>query len=41
MADPGINLWIANYFNDKIKSVYEEGKMKMLNALFNYNGEVK
>lgn len=39
MADPGINLWVANYFNDKIKSVFEKGKMDLLNALFNYNGE--
>ena len=41
MADPGINLWIAKYFNDKIKTVYEEGKMNMVNVLFNYNGEVE
>ena len=34
MADPGINLWIPKYFNDKIKSVYEKGKMDMVNALF-------
>lgn len=39
MADPGINLWVTKYFNDKIKSVYEKGKMDMVNALFNYNGE--
>lgn len=41
MDDPGINLWIPKYFNDKIKTVYEEGKMNMVNALFNYNGEVE
>lgn len=39
MADPGINLWVATYFNDKIKSVFEKGKMDLLNTLFNYNGE--
>ena len=39
MADEGVNLWVLKYFNDKIKSVYEKGKMDMVNALFNYNGE--
>ena len=39
MADPGINLWITKYFNDKIKTIYEKGKMDLVNALFNYNGE--
>lgn len=39
MADEGVNLWVAKYFNDKIKSVYEKGKMDMVSALFNYNGE--
>ena len=39
MADPGINLWVTKYFNDKIKSVYEKGKMDMVNTLFNYDGE--
>jgi len=39
MADEGVNLWVSNYFNDKIKSVYEKGKMDMVNVLFNYNGE--
>lgn len=39
MADEGVNLWVPKYFNDKIKSVYEQGKMDMVNALFNYNGE--
>ena len=39
MADPGINLWVATYFNDKIKSVFEKGKMDLLNTLFNFNGE--
>ena len=39
MADEGVNLWVLNYFNDKIKSVYEKGKMDMVNVLFNYNGE--
>lgn len=34
MDDPGINLWIPKYFNDKIKTVYEDGKMNMVNALF-------
>lgn len=38
MADEGVNLWVPKYFNDKIKSVYEQGKMDMVNALFNYNG---
>ena len=23
MSDPGINLWVTNYFNDRIKTVYE------------------
>lgn len=39
MADEGVNLWVTNYFNDKIKSVFENGKMDMVNVLFNYNGE--
>ena len=39
MADEGVNLWVLNYFNDKIKSVYEKGKMEMVNALFNYDGK--
>ena len=39
MADPGINLWVTKYFNDKIKTIYEKGKMDLVNALFNYNGE--
>lgn len=39
MADAGVNLWVMNYFNDKIKSVYENGKMDMVNVLFNYSGE--
>ena len=39
MADEGVNLWVFNYFNDKIKTIYEKGKMEMVNALFNYNGE--
>lgn len=39
MADEGVNLWVLKYFNDKIKSVFEKGKMDMVNALFNYNGE--
>ncbi|MBR1575545.1 MAG: hypothetical protein IJ654_03745 [Bacteroidales bacterium] len=39
MADEGVNLWVLKYFNDKIKSVYENGKMDMVNALFNYKGE--
>ena len=40
MADEGVNLWVLNYFNDKIKSVYEKGKMDMVNVLFNFNGEL-
>ena len=39
MADSGINLWVTKYFNDKIKTIYEKGKMDMVNVLFNYNGE--
>lgn len=39
MADPGINLWVTKYFNDKIKFVFEKGKMDMVNALFNYDGK--
>ena len=39
MGDEGVNLWVLKYFNDKIKSVFEKGKMDMVNALFNYNGE--
>lgn len=39
MADEGVNLWVTKYFNDKIKSVFENGKMDMVNVLFNYNGE--
>lgn len=39
MADEGVNLWVLNYFNDKIKTVYEKGKMDMVNVLFNYSGE--
>lgn len=39
MADQGINLWVTNYFNDMIKSIYEKGKMEMVNALFNYEGK--
>ncbi len=39
MADPGINLWVNNCFNDKIKIVYEKGKKSMVNALFNYEGK--
>lgn len=39
MGDEGVNLWVLKYFNDKMKSVFEKGKMDMVNALFNYNGE--
>lgn len=39
MADPGINLWVAYYFNDKIKVVYEKGKKAMVSTLFNYEGK--
>jgi hypothetical protein len=39
MADPGINLWVTKYFNDKIKSVFEKGKMDLVNVLFNYDGK--
>lgn len=39
MSDPGINLWVTKYFNDRIKTVYEKGKMDMVNVLFNYEGE--
>lgn len=39
MSDPGINLWVTNYFNDKIKTVYENGKKEMVNVLFNYEGK--
>ncbi len=39
MADEGVNLWVTKYFNDKIKSVFENGKMDMVNVLFNYIGE--
>lgn len=39
MADPGINLWVTKYFNDMIKTIYENGKMAMINALFNYEGK--
>ena len=39
MSDPGINLWVTNYFNDRIKTVYENGKKEMVNVLFNYEGK--
>ncbi len=39
MADEGVNLWVMKYFNDKIKTVYEKGKMDMVNELFNYEGK--
>lgn len=39
MSDPGINLWVTKYFNDKIKTIYENGKKEMVNVLFNYEGK--
>lgn len=39
MADPGINLWVNDYFTDRIKVIFEKGKMDMVSALFNYEGK--
>lgn len=39
IADEGINLWVEHYYNDKIKMVVDSGKVKMIKALFDYNGE--
>ena len=39
MADEGINLWVSQYFNSHIKTVFEEGKKSMINALFCYDGK--
>lgn len=39
MSDLGINLWVTNYFNDRIKTVFENGKKEMVNVLFNYEGK--
>lgn len=38
MFDEGINLWVDNCFNDKIKNVYDTGKKEMVKALFEYEG---
>ena len=38
LSDEGINLWVENYYNDNIKSVYERGKVKIINSLFSYDG---
>lgn len=39
IADEGINLWVEHYYNDKIKMVVDSGKVKIIKALFDYNGE--
>ena len=39
MGDEGINLWVDKYFNDRIKKIYDDGRKKMVNALFEYNGD--
>lgn len=38
LSDEGINLWVEKYYNDNIKSVFERGKVNIINALFNYDG---
>lgn len=39
IGDDGINLWVDKYFNDRIKQIYDDGRKKMVNALFEYNGD--
>lgn len=38
LSDPGINLWVDRYYNDKIKSVFEKEKANIISALFSYDG---
>ena len=38
LSDEGINLWVENYYNDNIKTVYERGKVKIIHTLFSYDG---
>ena len=38
IADEGVNLWAENQYNDKIKSVVEGDKKKMISLLFGYKG---
>lgn len=39
MSDEGINIWVERYYNDLVKKVYEKGKIDMISALFNYDGQ--
>ncbi len=32
LSDPGINLWVDRYYNDKIKSVFEREKANIISA---------
>lgn len=41
LSDPGINLWVDRYYNDKIKSVFEREKGNIISTLFSYDGTGK
>lgn len=38
LSDEGINLWVEKYYNDNIKSIYDHGKVTIINTLFSYDG---
>lgn len=39
ISDDGINLYVDRYYNDKIKMVFDNGRNKMINLLFQYDGK--
>lgn len=39
ISDEGVNLWVERYYNDLIKSVFEQGRTRIISQLFTYDGE--